>query len=84
MLDNNKIFKNHVLPNFLCIGVMRSGTTWLYEVLKSHPEIYITPYLKEINFFTDHYSTCLNWYKNFFPHIKNCKDYKAIGDINQI
>ena len=29
------------LPNFMCIGVAKSGTTTLYDILKQHPEVYI-------------------------------------------
>ena len=42
-----------MFPNFLCIGSQKSGTTWLYENLKQHPEIWLTP-VKEIHFF-DYY-----------------------------
>ncbi|MFX0005713.1 MAG: sulfotransferase domain-containing protein [Promethearchaeota archaeon] len=74
---------NHTqkLPNFLCIGAERSGTTWLYEVLKNHPEVYLYPYLKEINFFSEHYKKGLNWYKQFFVNSQKFS-YKAIGDIS--
>jgi hypothetical protein len=42
-----------MFPNFLCIGAQKSGTTWLYENLKQHPEVWLTP-VKEIHFF-DYY-----------------------------
>lgn len=38
------------LPNFLLIGAMKSGTTSLYNYLKQHPEIYMSP-VKEPRFF---------------------------------
>ncbi|MCP5433182.1 MAG: sulfotransferase [Alphaproteobacteria bacterium] len=38
------------LPTFLIIGAARSGTTALYDYLKQHPGIYMTP-RKETNFF---------------------------------
>src|SRR5512142_2021892 len=31
------------LPNFLIIGASRSGTTSLFEYLRQHPEIYMSP-----------------------------------------
>lgn len=37
-------------PDFLLIGAARSGTTWLYERMKLHPGIFVTP-VKEIHFF---------------------------------
>ncbi|MFX1378911.1 MAG: sulfotransferase domain-containing protein [Promethearchaeota archaeon] len=74
---------NHIqgLPNFLCIGAERSGTTWLYELLKNHPEIYLYPHLKEINFFSENYHKGLNWYKQFFVGSRK-SSYRAIGDIS--
>lgn len=73
--------KNDVLPNFLVIGTLKSGTSWLYEVLKTNPEVYLYPYVKELHFFTEHYKKGLGWYKKFFPPINLAKKYKAIGDI---
>jgi hypothetical protein len=39
-------------PDFLSIGAQKSGTAWLYQNLKSHHEISMTP-LKELNYFND-------------------------------
>ena len=39
-----------MIPNFLIIGAAKSGTTALYQHLRQHPEIYMTP-IKETNFF---------------------------------
>src|SRR5580704_17949873 len=38
------------LPNFFIIGAARSGTTALYEYLRQHPQIYMSP-IKEPNYF---------------------------------
>ncbi|OGF53201.1 MAG: sulfotransferase [Candidatus Fraserbacteria bacterium RBG_16_55_9] len=38
------------MPNFLVIGAAKCGTTSLYQYLKQHPQIYVTP-IKETNFF---------------------------------
>ncbi len=40
------------LPSFLCIGAQRSGTTWLFEQLRSHPALYLPP-CKELHFFDE-------------------------------
>ena len=37
-------------PNFLIIGAGKAGTTSLYEYLKQHPQIFMSP-IKETNFF---------------------------------
>jgi len=39
------------LPDFLCIGAMKAGTTWLYENLRCHPALYL-PDRKEDYFFS--------------------------------
>lgn len=36
-------------PNFLCIGLPKTGTTWLYVHLRKHPEVWLPP-VKEISF----------------------------------
>ncbi len=47
-LDDAK-FAHHK-PNFLCVGAQKSGTTWLYEVLRQQKGIWLPP-IKELNFF---------------------------------
>jgi hypothetical protein len=37
---------------FLSVGAMKAGTTWLYEQLKKHPDIYFTP-IKELHYFAN-------------------------------
>jgi len=37
-------------PSFLGIGAHKAGTSWLYQQLSSHPEVYMSP-KKEIHFF---------------------------------
>jgi hypothetical protein len=53
--DNHK-------PDFLIIAPARTGTTWLAENLRKHPDIYIPPE-KEVRFFDIHWrSRDLSWY----------------------
>jgi hypothetical protein len=37
-------------PDFIGVGAPRAGTTWLYEVLRSHPNIWMPP-IKELHYF---------------------------------
>ncbi|MDJ0845265.1 sulfotransferase family protein [Crocosphaera sp.] len=37
------------LPNFIIFGVQKAGTTSVYNYLKQHPEVYLSP-VKETNF----------------------------------
>nr|MDJ0649638.1 sulfotransferase [Xenococcaceae cyanobacterium MO_188.B19] len=39
-----------IMPNFLIIGAAKAGTTSLYNYLKEHPQIYMSP-VKEPRFF---------------------------------
>lgn len=42
------------LPNFICVGAEKAGTTPLAEILGRHPDVFVTPY-KETYFFTRFY-----------------------------
>ena len=67
------------LPNFICIGAAKSGTTTLYDILRQHPEIYISTF-KEPHFFDipENYKNGIDWYeKNYF---KNA-DKKVIAEF---
>lgn len=37
-------------PDFVCIGAQKAGTTWLYENLNGHPDVW-TPPIKEVHYF---------------------------------
>lgn len=57
----NRLYEYHLLPtrnipfpDFLGIGAMKSGTTWLYENLYCHPEIFL-PATKELYHFSIHF-----------------------------
>ena len=39
-------------PDFLCIGAMKAGSSWLYQNIKQHPDVWMPP-RKEIHFFDD-------------------------------
>jgi hypothetical protein len=40
-------------PDFLIIGAQRSGTTWLYDNLMQHPQIWMSPTIKEYQYFDE-------------------------------
>lgn len=56
-------------PRFLGIGAQRAATTWIYEVLRAHPQTYL-PDTKEIHFFDENYSKGLEWYLEHFREAK--------------
>ena len=65
------------LPNFLIIGAMKSGTTVLYQYLKQHPQIYMSP-VKETNFFMRD-NKDIKEYHTFFQGVT---DEQAIGEAS--
>jgi hypothetical protein len=70
------------LPTFLGIGAPRSGTTWLHELLASHPDVYVPTRRKEVRFFDRYPERDLQWYAKFFPSDGEAGRYQAIGEIS--
>ena len=54
-----------MLPDFVCVGAQRAGTTWLYECLREHPDVFV-PATKELQFFNAHFKKGLEWYEEQF------------------
>ena len=48
--DGNGSDADSARPDFLCVGVHKGGTTWLYQQLDSHPDFWMPP-LKELHYF---------------------------------
>lgn len=64
------------LPDFLGIGAQRAGTTWLYENLRCHPEVFL-PEHKELHYFDETFHRSLRFYaKQFEPG-----HYQVKGEI---
>ena len=55
------------LPDFLGIGAQKSGTSWLYENLKLHPEIYVSEQ-KELHYFDKKLNDSLFSYSGNFKN----------------
>jgi hypothetical protein len=56
-----------MLPSFIVIGAMKSGTSSLFHYIASHPNI-VNSSKKETNFFKtpENFSQGINWYESFF------------------
>jgi len=67
-------------PRFIIIGAQKCGTTWLWEMLKQHPETDLRV-SKDIHFFSLSrvYSKGLDWYFGRFSHLDSSK---VIGDVS--
>ncbi|MEW6288911.1 MAG: sulfotransferase [Thermodesulfobacteriota bacterium] len=68
-------------PEFLVIGAMRSGTTWLDKILRSHPQIFLPEQRKEVHFFDRYYDRGLTWYETFFPAEQVRGENRIPGEI---
>jgi len=55
------------LPDLFHIGTQRAGSTYLYNLLKTHPEVSLSP-LQEVHFYmTKNFHRGVDWYMNCFP-----------------
>ena len=57
-------------PTFLIIGAQKAGTTWLADMIRQHPEVYM-PGTKELHFFNKKANVRkgLSWYE---AHFEEC------------
>jgi hypothetical protein len=68
------------LPNFLIIGAAKSGTTTLYDLLKQHPQVYLS-FVKETMFFScdENFQRGPEWYAR--TYYKEASGFRARGDV---
>lgn len=66
-------------PDFLYIGPDKSGSSWLFKVLQSHPECYV-PDCKDVYYFDKYYQRGGDWYLGFFDDAPS--DTKVAGEIS--
>jgi len=61
--------KKNFQVDFIGIGAQKSGTTWIAQCLKEHPQI-CTPLKKELHFFDKpyNYRKGIDFYASFFDH----------------
>jgi hypothetical protein len=69
------------LPNFICPGAQKAGTTSLHNILIQHPDIYL-PDEKETKFFQNDELYCegIGFYERTF--FSNWSGQKAVGEID--
>ena len=67
-----------VTPNFLIIGAMKSGTSTLAGLLRSHPGVFMAT-TKELHFFDrdENFAKGWEWY---LAHFEDASDAVAIGE----
>lgn len=81
-----------ILPNFLIIGVEKAGTSSVYNYLKQHPQVYMSP-IKETNFLEKDWENIdpslrrikkngIYTFEDYCQLFKNVKDEIAIGEVS--
>ena len=70
------------IPNFLCVGAQKAGTTTLYEILQQHPDVFLPVKIKETKFFVypEKFAKGPDWYKKEF--FSEWKGQKAVGEVD--
>jgi hypothetical protein len=74
--------RNETMPDFLCIGAQRSGTSWLTVNLRAAPDIWLPP-SKEIHYFTratkypsPSHLACTGFLQKFFANSQEAKTWR--------
>lgn len=53
------------MPDFIYAGAPKAGSSWLFEALKEHPDIYVPP-AKDLQFFDKYFDKGYIWYQRHF------------------
>jgi Sulfotransferase family len=77
--NGNNYGGNGARPDFLCIGVHKGGTTWLYQQLDSHPDFWMPP-LKELHYL-DQLSRVQ---RSSSPRCRDDRDRRFLENINSL
>ena len=77
-MPNTRYTDDAVYPNFLYIGAPKAGSSWIFESLLEHPEVYV-PIAKDVQFFDLHYDKGLAWYLAFF---RAGQGKRAVGELS--
>lgn len=64
-------------PSFVCIGAGRAGTTWLWENLQQHPQVWVPP-VKELHWFDTRYPPHELAGKSGFVHRQGLVRYRPL------
>jgi hypothetical protein len=74
---------SRVLPDFLIIGAMRSGTTSLFRYLTQHPSV-VKGIKKEVHYFDLYFDKGIHWYQAHFPLTRTIIKKKTSSSQNII
>jgi len=66
------------MPTFIGIGAQKCASTWLYEILRDHPQVVLSE-PKELDFFSYRYHYGQQWYGR---HFSARSEASAMGEIS--
>lgn len=66
------------MPDFVYIGTDKAGSTWLYDVLAWHPEVYV-PRVKDLYYFDRFYHRGRSWYA---AHFRGASPRQVAGELS--
>lgn len=58
------------LPNTFLVGCQKTASTWLYQCLQEHPQVFV-PQKDAIHYFEINYYKGLEWYKQWFKDVES-------------
>jgi hypothetical protein len=67
----------HIRPSFMFVGASKSGSSWFFEILREHPQVFV-PANKATFFFSDYYDQGKDWYEEFFAR---AAPGRAVGEV---
>ncbi|MFL6240310.1 MAG: sulfotransferase family protein [Actinomycetes bacterium] len=66
MPSNRSRDRSEPVVTFCVVGAGKAGTTWLFEVLRAHPDV-VMARAKETMYFDAQYGRGVEWYHSMFP-----------------
>ncbi len=67
-----------IRPNFAYIGTSKAGSTWLFNTLAIHPDVYLAS-TKGLYYFDSHFANGSDWY---LGHFAGAEGKAAVGEIS--
>jgi Sulfotransferase domain len=65
LVDGEPAARTCAGPAFIFIGPSKAGSSWFFEILREHPQVFV-PLNKATFFFSDYYAQGIAWYEKFF------------------
>lgn len=65
-------------PDFVYVGAAKAGSSWIYEVMREHPDIYVSD-AKELFYFDRYYDKGEEWY---LTHFDDALPEQVVGELS--